>query len=78
MHLAGHSEDALGSGLLLDTHDAPVCAAVWDLYAYTRQRFGAVPTMIERDDHIPPLAELLAELDIARGIADQASLAVAA
>ena len=33
------------------------------------QRFGDVPTMIERDDRIPPLAELLGELDIARGIA---------
>ena len=69
LHLAGHSEDALGSGLLVDTHDAPVCAAVWDLYAHALQRFGDVPTMIERDDRIPPLAELLGELDIARGIA---------
>lgn len=69
MHLAGHSEDALGSGLLIDTHDAPVCDAVWALYAHAMQRFGSVPTMIERDDRIPPLAELLGELDIARGIA---------
>ena len=69
LHLAGHSEDALGSGLLVDTHDAPVCAAVWDLYAHALQRFGDVPTMIERDDRIPPLDELLGELDIARGIA---------
>ncbi len=69
IHLAGHSMDALGSGLLIDTHDAPVCAEVWDLYAHALRRFGAVPSMIERDDDIPPLADLLAELDVARGIA---------
>ena len=69
IHLAGHSVDALGSGLLVDTHDAPVCEGVWALYAHVLRRFGAVPSMIERDDHIPPLAETLAELDIARGIA---------
>jgi hypothetical protein len=27
---------------------------------------GPVATMIERDDHIPPLADLLNELDVAR------------
>ena len=69
IHLAGHSMDALGSGLLIDTHDAPVCAEVWDLYAHALRRFGAVPSMIERDADIPPLADLLAELDVARGIA---------
>jgi uncharacterized protein (UPF0276 family) len=69
IHLAGHSEDALGSGLLIDTHDAPVCEGVWALYAHALRRFGAVPGMIERDDHIPPLAETLAELDRARSIA---------
>lgn len=78
VHLAGHGTDALGSGLLIDTHDAPVCDAVWALYAQARQRFGDVPTMIERDDHIPPLAELLAELDIARGIATETALEMAA
>ena len=42
---------------------------VWDLYAEAVRLFPGVPTMIERDDRIPPYAELLAELDIARGIA---------
>lgn len=78
IHLAGHSADALGSGLLVDTHDAPVSEAVWALYAQALRRFGPVPTMIERDDHIPPLAELLAELDIARCIAADALQARAA
>jgi uncharacterized protein len=65
IHLAGHEDH--GSHVI-DTHDHPVCEAVWELYAHTVHRLGAVPTMIERDDHIPPLAELLAELDRARAI----------
>ena len=56
-------------GLTIDTHDAPIVDPVWRLYAEALRRFGYVSTMIERDDHIPPLAELLAELDRARAIA---------
>lgn len=63
IHLAGHSE---GDALLIDTHDSPVCDAVWQLYAQVMARVGPVATMIERDDHIPPLPELLRELTIAR------------
>ena len=66
MHLAGHSRYPTH---IIDTHDQPVCDEVWDLYAAACRRFGAVATMIERDDHIPPLPELLAELDQARAIA---------
>lgn len=65
VHLAGHSQ---GSALLIDTHDTLVCASVWDLYAHVLPRLGPVATMVERDDAIPPLADLLAELAIARGI----------
>ncbi len=67
IHLAGHS--AGPDGLLIDTHDAPVCPAVWDLYAHTLRTVGWRPTMIERDDHIPALADLVAELHLARCIA---------
>ena len=67
LHLAGHSQG--DNGLLIDTHDAPVAQAVWSLYAHTLRRLGPKPTMIERDDHIPALAELIAELDRARQIA---------
>ena len=77
-HLAGHATDPENLGLLIDTHDAPVCAAVWDLYAYTLRRIGFRPTMIERDDHIPALPELLAELAVARGIAARVAAEVAA
>jgi uncharacterized protein (UPF0276 family) len=65
-HLAGHSD--LG-GHLIDTHDQAIAAPVWDLYREAVAHFGPVPTMIERDDNIPPLGELVAELDIARSIA---------
>jgi uncharacterized protein (UPF0276 family) len=65
-HLAGHSD--LG-GHLIDTHDQPIIAPVWDLYREAVECFGAVPTMIERDDNIPPLADLVAELDVARDLA---------
>lgn len=66
MHLAGHSQGP--GGMLIDTHDAPVCAEVWALYAEAAKRFGTTATMIERDDAIPPLDTLLAELDLARAV----------
>lgn len=66
IHLAGHEDNG---DHIIDTHDHPIVDPVWDLYAYTLQRIGWVPTMIERDDNIPPLAELIAELDQARQIA---------
>jgi uncharacterized protein (UPF0276 family) len=66
IHLAGHSN--LGTHII-DTHDAPVVDPVWQLYADALRRFGPVPTMIERDDNIPPFAELVSELDTARGLA---------
>ena len=63
IHLAGHSQ---GKTLLIDTHDHPVPDPVWALYDEACRRAGPVATMIERDDDIPPLDDLLAELDIAR------------
>jgi len=63
IHLAGHSQ---GKELLIDTHDSPICADVWALYSVAMSRFGPLATMIERDDRIPPLADLLKELETAR------------
>ena len=73
MHLAGHS--AGPSGMLIDTHDAPVCPQVWALYQAAVERFGTCATMIERDDAIPPLPEMLAELGRARDLARSGVLA---
>lgn len=66
IHLAGHSQ---GRDLLIDTHDKPVPDPVWALYASALERLGPVATMIERDGDIPPLSALLAELGLARDIA---------
>ena len=66
IHLAGHSH--MGTHII-DTHDHPVIDDVWTLYAEALRRFGPVPTMIERDDDMPPYADLVAELDQARRIA---------
>jgi uncharacterized protein (UPF0276 family) len=61
-HLAGHATVPFADReLLVDTHDAPVCAAVWDLYRSALLRFGTVPVLIEWDSGIPPLPVLAAE-----------------
>jgi len=65
-HVAGHNHE---ESHIIDTHDHPVCPEVWDFYRETVAHFGPVSTMIERDDNIPPLAELVDELDHARSIA---------
>jgi len=67
-HLAGHSDYG---DYVIDTHDQDIADPVWDLYEKALVRFGATSTMIERDDNIPPLGDLIAELDIARGISDR-------
>jgi len=65
-HLAGHSD--MGN-YVVDTHDHAVRGEVWDLYKAALRRFGPVSTMIERDDNIPPLADMLDELQQARALA---------
>lgn len=67
-HVAGHEHMDTH---IIDTHDAPVCEDVWELYRIALKRFGPISTMIERDDSIPPLSELLEELTEAREIASQ-------
>ena len=66
IHLAGHQNHG---HYIIDTHDEPIVGPVWELYKIACARFGDVATMIERDDNIPPLADLAAELDIARALA---------
>lgn len=66
LHLAGHSD--YGS-YLIDTHDQPVGDPVWQLYQRTLRHLGPVATLLERDDHYPPLADLLVELARARAYA---------
>ena len=65
-HLAGHSDFG---DYVIDTHDHDVPDPVWSLYGKALRRFGAVSTMIERDDDIPEFPVLFAELEHARAIA---------
>jgi len=74
IHLAGHQPGEI----IVDTHDREVCDGVWDLYSEAIARLGSVATMIERDDNIPPLPELLDELNMARLLAARAMEPVAA
>ena len=65
-HMAGHSDYET---YIVDTHDAPVRDEVWELYKACQKRFGPVSTIIERDDNIPPLVDLLPEVEKIRTIA---------
>ena len=63
IHLAGHdlSSDGAGQEVLIDAHGSEVCDDVWDLYGQVLARTGALPSLIERDNNVPPLAVLLDE-----------------
>jgi uncharacterized protein len=64
VHLAGYSHEP--NGTLVDTHDHPVSNAVWSLYAQAWKMGGPFPTLLEWDAQIPPMPELLAELEKAK------------
>ena len=68
IHLAGHSRDAGLPDLLVDSHDAEVAPAVWELYRGLVTRIGPRPTLIERDGKVPEFDALLAERAIAQDI----------
>ena len=74
MHLAGHSVHRYGDrDVVIDTHDSPICEDVWSLYESAVARFGAVPTLIEWDSELPPVADLVAEASRAQSIMDGAN-----
>ncbi|MDX1345906.1 MAG: DUF692 domain-containing protein [Sedimenticolaceae bacterium] len=60
-HVAGHYEEA--ADLRVDTHGADVIDPVWDLLETAYEEFGVFPTLLERDFNIPPMPDLLAEVD---------------
>lgn len=66
IHLAGHCER--DDGWVIDDHGSRVRDEVWQVYAHARQRFGAVPTLIEWDTDVPELDVLLAEAGRARAV----------
>lgn len=61
IHIAGHTRTT--SGLILDTHGAPVIDPVIELLEWTLELTGPVPVLLERDNHVPELSELLAEVE---------------
>lgn len=66
VHLAGHS--IRDDGLRIDTHDAPVCPEVWDLYAKAWTLGGPFPTLLEWDDQFPSWEGLVEEAMRARTV----------
>jgi uncharacterized protein (UPF0276 family) len=68
IHIAGHEHNG---DYIVDTHDHPVCDDVWELYEQALKLFGPTSSMIERDDNIPPLQELIDELNHARMIGEK-------
>lgn len=59
IHLAGHTDKGTH---LVDTHDAPICDDVWDLYRWSVGHFGNRSVMLERDDNIPEWDEVQNEV----------------
>jgi uncharacterized protein len=70
LHVAGHK--TLATGLLLDTHGERVADPVLELLEWTIERTGDVPILLERDNDVPELCELLAEVSILREIRTRA------
>lgn len=66
IHVAGHYVE-IENELLIDTHGADVIDPVWSLLEKTYQRWGVIPTLLERDNDVPPMNELLGEIDIIAG-----------
>jgi uncharacterized protein (UPF0276 family) len=71
LHIAGHTRQ--DDGLIIDTHIGPIIDEVWELYRYTLRRAGRlIPTLVEWDQDLPPLDEVLDELERARAHAHAA------
>jgi uncharacterized protein len=78
IHLAGHSLRRLEDGRMLriDDHGSRVAEEVWALHGEALARFGPVPTLIEWDTDVPPLAVLLEEASRAARMMDEAKYGV--
>jgi uncharacterized protein (UPF0276 family) len=65
-HIAGHYDEA--EDLKIDTHGADVIEPVWQLLQKAYEIHGVFPTLLERDFNIPPITELLVEMEKIRTI----------
>ena len=66
IHVAGHYDEA--DDLKVDTHGADVIDPVWELLVEAYRLCGTLPTLLERDFNLPPLEELLLEVEQIRGL----------
>jgi len=62
VHVAGHWRE--DDDLIIDTHGAAVTDPVWRLLEHAYERFGVLPTLLERDFNLPPVDALLAEVGV--------------
>ena len=60
-HIAGHYQEA--PDLIIDTHGENVIDTVWQMLEQAYTLFGSFPTLLERDNNIPPLLEVMKEVD---------------
>jgi uncharacterized protein (UPF0276 family) len=72
IHVAGHFDEA--EDLKVDTHGADVIDPVWELLAEAYRLLGPLPTLLERDFNLPPLAELLMEVEQVRALQARATM----
>jgi len=74
IHLAGHSRRRIDDArtLLIDDHGSRVAPEVWALHAEALALFGPVPTLIEWDANVPPMAVLLDEAAYASALIEGA------
>ncbi len=61
IHIAGHYNEA--DDLKIDTHGADIIDPVWELLDKAYELYGVAPTLLERDFNIPPIPELITEID---------------
>lgn len=70
LHVAGHLVES--EQLRIDTHGDSVIDEVWALLAAAYAEFGVLPTLLERDFNMPPVAELLQEVEVIRRLQAEA------
>ena len=69
VHVAGHYDEA--EDLKVDTHGADVIDPVWELLVEAYKRVVPLPTLLERDFNLPPLADLLLEVSKIQSLQQQ-------
>lgn len=68
IHVAGHRKRG---NMYIDSHGEPVDRVVWDLLRFVAKKLESVNIILERDQNVPPIGELMRELEIARKCVDE-------